>query len=57
MIYQSCQNKNVDIPAFVGYNEIKGGVLMLTIPDLKRKPDIIDEGNKIVVAFFCRYLI
>lgn len=30
---------------------------MLTIPDLKRKPDIIDEGNKIVVAFFCRYLI
>ena len=23
MIYQSCQNKNVDIPAFVGYNEIK----------------------------------
>ena len=30
---------------------------MLTITDLKRKPDIIDEGNKIVVAFFCRYLI
>ena len=29
MIYQSCQNKNVDIPAFVGYNEIKGGVLMI----------------------------
>ena len=30
---------------------------MLTIPNLKRKPDIIDEGNKIVAAFFCRYLI
>ena len=29
MIYQRGQNKNVDIPAFVGYNEIKGGVLMI----------------------------
>ena len=37
--------------------ESDGFGLMLTITDLKRKPDIIDEGNKIVVAFFCRYLI
>lgn len=39
MIYQSCQNKNVDIPAFVGYNEIKGGVLMIySIYEIQHDP-------------------
>ena len=54
MIYQSCQNKNVDIPAFVGYNEIKGGVLMIySIYEIQQRiaPVAKQYGVKAVFLF------
>ena len=54
MIYQRGQNKNVDIPAFVGYNEIKGGVLMIySIYEIQQRiaPVAKQYGVKAVFLF------
>ena len=54
MIYQRVQNKSVDIPAFVGYNKTKGGVLMIySIHEIQQRiaPVAKQYGVKAVFLF------
>ena len=54
MIYQRGQNKNVDIPGFVGYNKSEGGVLMIySIHEIQQRiaPVVKQYGVKAVFLF------